>query len=343
MVRRGSTSSEDVTIGFFGSGEGDIAKIQQALEGQLEDVPEDAEIRFILPVFEDVSPEIEEMSKWAINNELPYEAVTDQATSKTKAHAQRAMIDGATKTHVVSDIPSQIVKLLEKAPGPSLFVFLNAEDPEECGEIVQAAVDAGVPAYDLLDDMARLEPPPGDEDETPEPEASDDGEDYPVTRDELEAMERDELREIAKELGVIPPRSKEAMIDAILEAQGDEPEDEPEAEKEAPEPEPEPEAEADEETEDVVTVVKGLLDDFKAGMDDFSARLLDSLSGNGKAPVEPPAAPKRSRGRSTKATAKATAETAPASRRSPGRPRKDGTPARRRVEDPSTGRRVRTR
>ena len=254
-------NSSGLTLGFLGKAEFEPDNGFALLEDLLNTVPEDAEIKFYLPITEDLfTGSLEEIGNWLYEHEVPYEAITDENTPKE----MEDWIRDATKTHKVADVITSMVNLLEKAPNPAL-VILWEDDDEVSEPAALQAQEKGVKSLDLMQGLEVIElqvegegggDEPGGEEEEPEP----------YTREELEALtDIEELKKIleANELEMPPPRSKKSTyIDIILKAQdealGAEGEPDSEDDNEAP---AQPERAGREDLPDVPTEGAVILDD----------------------------------------------------------------------------------
>ena len=179
---------------------------------------------------------------WLSKNEIWFEVITDDADSVDEIYAD------AQETHVVKRLGQKVVSLLNTKPegdesADLLGLFVSddpaAEEDRWLNAIVQAVMEAGFPAYGLNDGLVEIdlggdgaaedEETQQEEEAVPPPAkkvASKKAAAAPApakpktyTRDELEDMDLDGLKEIAvaQGLDLLPSRSRMATyIDYIL-------------------------------------------------------------------------------------------------------------------------------
>jgi len=239
----------EITIGLIGLGETtpeNAIALLEDLTGAFDDA------RFILPVSgEQWSDTLGEIADWIIDQQIPFEAVvTDDSAADRKF---KPILAEAEKEHKVARVPHKIVNLLEKAAEPRLVILWD-DDDGDCEAAMDKAIEKNIECLDLTNGLDKLEydadEPEGggepeedakpakkskaDDENAEDTSGEQDGVDNPYTRDELEAMDSDALKDIAGEWGLtVPPRSRaKKYIEAILAAQGEAPADEPEDEPE---------------------------------------------------------------------------------------------------------------
>ena len=177
-------------------------------------------------------------------NDIYFDAIGDK-DSADKIYSSAQTVHKATK------LAPKIVQLMKKAvagdeenepEGADLLAlfFSDEEDAEEdrwLNDVIADVAAAGFPVYAFNDGMTLLEPPSGDDEEPleiaveAEFEVEEVGADVitlrPIlTREELEALELDDLKKMALDKGIeVPPRSRRpTYIDAILGVEEEAPE-----------------------------------------------------------------------------------------------------------------------
>lgn len=180
--------------------------------------------------------------KWLTTNEIWFEVVTDDADAMDEIYSD------AQEVYTVKRLGQKVVNLLNTKPedGESadvLGLFVsddpNAEEDRWLNNIVQAAMEAGFKAYGLNDGLVEIDlggegaetqqeeeeeeevPPTPTKRASKKAAASTNGAkptSKTYTRDDLEDMELDQLKEIAAAKGIeLPPRTRMATyIDRIL-------------------------------------------------------------------------------------------------------------------------------
>jgi hypothetical protein len=214
------------TIGFIGRGEVRPRNVK-ALLSDLVDAHQ-GNARFIIPfTLDHWSDGLDIVADWAINNDVPFEAITDETTDDLEKDA-KALLKEASGSQYAKVVPRALVTALAGEATPQLIVLWEDTDVDAGDAIERAAVE-NIPAFDLTSglDEIRLEPEAAEETDEPQPEGQDpDAEeaDEPYTEEELEALDLDEpggLKEICEANGIpIKPRSrKPTYIKAILDFQ----------------------------------------------------------------------------------------------------------------------------
>jgi len=222
----------NVTFGFIGSGEVSPRAIKAILRDQVNAVDS---AKFILPLTEEHFHDgIAVVAEFALDNEIPYEIVTDDSALK----GVKEIISGATKEHSVEDVPTKVISLLEAAADPVLVVFW---DDDVAADAFERADALEIPTHDITNGFDKVE----FAEEEPEPEPEGEGEPVPDaagepgptdgdddereqprawTEDELSEIDDvDYLKRILAEVGGEPlaARSrKPTYVAAILKAQG---------------------------------------------------------------------------------------------------------------------------
>jgi len=234
---------------------------------------------------------------WLAKNEIWFEVITDDADATDEIYAD------AQETYVVKRLGQKVVSLLNTKPeeGESadlLGLFVSddpaAEEDRWLNNIVQVVMEAGFPAYGLNDGLVEIDlggdgataaaTEDEEEDEVPTPTkkpakkvaaaASANGakpKTKGYTRDELEDMKLDDLKEIAEGMGfTLPPRTRMATyIDRIL---GEGKDDTPAVEVSTP---PVTKTVEDGEVEEFEGVVEGF--DIEDIVDKVIERLIQAL------------------------------------------------------------------
>lgn len=299
----------ELTLGFIGAGEISTKASTALIEDLIE--ANGGSAKFVFPFTkEHFTDSIGELVEWAIEEEIDYEAVTDDSTPKKL----NDFVEQASKTHKVQRIPHKIVNICDKS-GNGRVVILWDDDDEDCVTALERAQDKDVEALDLTNglDILALEDDGEDEEEEPEEvededEEDDEEEDEEVTAEDIEAMDFKELKELAKEWGVeVPPRTKSAgykkALLADLEAEDDDEEDE----------EPEEEAEDTGEVSEALVELRETVEENQTQLVGLHESLLEvlteikdglaSLDGSGAA-EEAPAKKPSSKGKAKKKRAK---------------------------------------
>lgn len=212
--------SNGVTLGIIGTGEASPEAVCALLDDLL--TAADNEGSFILPVTRDhFTDTIAVVADWLIDSKIPFDAVTDDESAN--ARNLKKYLQAAETTHNVKGIPLKMTNLLEKADDGRLLVLWN-DDDGECYDALERASKKGVKAFDLTNALDELEF--GEPDETGTwPTFLSPGDDayQPYTREELEDMEFDALKQIVQDFRDngfepdIPPRSRsKTYIEQIL-------------------------------------------------------------------------------------------------------------------------------
>jgi len=242
--------AEGVTIGFLGTGTMDVDNATDLIEEFIEAsiTSEDDAVRFVFPLTTDeFSDTMEELVDMAKQSDITYEVITGTADKGRRRFTEIA--GDAAKTYHVADVFVQMEQILSDSPTAILEVLWDKDREEDLGEIVGKFLDAGIDVRDLTDGNAPIAeneeenteqaaPAQGVLDvESVEKEAEADEEELPIyARSDLEKLSRADIKDIALKLGLPPRKSSAAMIEEIMEAQGDaEPDEAPETPEEAPE------------------------------------------------------------------------------------------------------------
>jgi hypothetical protein len=235
--------AEGVTIGFLGTGSMDVDSATDLIEEFIESVitSDEDPVTFVFPLTTDeFSDTMEELSEMAKKSDITYEVITSTSDKGRRRFTEIA--GSAAKTYHVADVYTQMEHILTEAPRSLLEVLWDKEREEQLGEIVGKFLDAEIDVRDLTDGNS----PMGEESEVQETQAAaspavidvqaveketDEEEELPIyARSDLEKLSRANVKEIALKLGLPPRKSSAAMIEEIMEAQG-EPEETEEAEE----------------------------------------------------------------------------------------------------------------
>jgi hypothetical protein len=222
------------TIGFIGSGEVAPKHTREMLKDHVESL--DGNVRFIFPVTEKLfNDQLDVAVSYAMANDIPFEVVTDDSTDEIAKDVKDILAE-AVKTHKVARVIPKLIGILADAPSPKLFILWD-DDDKACLTAMERAEDEKIKSYDVCNSLALLEfdedDEPKDSDggtndgertsapEEPADEPADDVEgDEPktYTEAELDELEFDELKAIAKERGIeIKPRTRTpGYVKAIL-------------------------------------------------------------------------------------------------------------------------------
>ena len=245
------------------------------------------------------------MLNWMSKNEIWFEVITDDADAVDEIYAD------AQETYVVKRLSQKVVSLLttkpeegEEADVLGLFVSEDptAEEDRWLNNVIEAAMKEGFKAYALNDGLVEIDLGGGEsatqqeeEEEEEVPAAakpapskraakkaaapSDNGgtkAKKSYTRDELEELDLDGLKEIASDLGItLPPRTRMATyIDHIL---GENKDDSPSVEVTKPAVTKTVESNGDDD-EDAVEI-EGVIEafDIEDIVDQVFARLVQAL------------------------------------------------------------------
>lgn len=226
---RARSSDNVLTIGWIGTGapdeDNDFAQfVNDQLEEHLEAAEKDGltEVKFLIPVTSDgFTDELAAIIDYADEAKIDYETIT--VPTETLPRAYKKHLAGALKSHALDDAFTGLVQMLAKAPHGELVIIWDAD--EDAAELMEdyanVALGAGLPVYDLLDQMSLVELS-GDDEEGggAETEATEEVASGAYTDADLEEMEIPALKEIAKGLAIAPvPRTKAGLIEKILDAQ----------------------------------------------------------------------------------------------------------------------------
>lgn len=241
--------TEGVTIGFLGTGTMDVDNATDLIEEFIESTitSEEDAVRFVFPLTTDeFSDTMEELVDMAKQSDITYEVITGTADKGRRRFTEIA--GDAAKTYHVADVFVQMKQILTDSPTALLEVLWDKDREEDLGEVVGKFLDAGIDVRDLTDGNAPIAENEGETTEQAAPaqgvldveaveKEADEEEELPIyARSELEKMSRADVKEVALKLGLPPRKSSAAMIEEIMEAQGDaEPEEAPETPEEAPE------------------------------------------------------------------------------------------------------------
>jgi hypothetical protein len=219
---------EGVTIGFLGTGTMDVDQatdlIEEFIEGTI--TSDEDPVTFLFPLTTDeFSDTMEQLVEMAQKSDITYEVITSTADKRRGRFTEIA--NNAAKTYHVADVYTQMEHILTEAPKALLEVLWDQERDQELTEIIGKFVDAGLDVKDLTDGNT----PMADEDENggtaeavavEEAEGEEEDEELPIyAKTDLEKLSRAEVKEISLKLGLPPRKSSAAMIEEILEAQGE--------------------------------------------------------------------------------------------------------------------------
>lgn len=229
---------EGVTIGFLGTGTMDVDTATDLIEEYIEAniSNDDDPVRFVFPLstdeFSDTMTELVTMAK---ESDITYEVITSTADKGRRAFTE--ISESAAKTYHVADVFTQMEQILSDAPQAVLEVLWDDEREEELSDIVGKFMDAGIEVRDLTHGGVRLEDreePEGPIDadsreveapaeaQPPDADEARPDTDVPIyARSDLEKLSRAAVKDIALALGLPPRKSSAAMIEEIMEAQGD--------------------------------------------------------------------------------------------------------------------------
>lgn len=283
------------TLGFIGTGDAAEGTIGPLLDDLIES--EGGAIKFIIPVSKQhLTDAMADVVAYAVEKEIPYEAVHDSAAAAMKKGTIKDALGGASKTHSITRLPGKVVSLLTNADNPKLLVLWDDED-EESLKAVDKALENEIECRDLSEGLVKLEADtgeggeeePGDDEPTGDGEngeepGEDAGEAEPYTEEELAEFSLKDLKAICEENGIeVASGSRSGTyIKAILAAQEAEAEEEPEPGDGEDEGEPDDDGNLDLGGEGLDT---GAIAEL---LTDFANDLIDALAGEQEGD-EPPA------------------------------------------------------
>jgi len=234
----------EITLGFIGSGKVE-KRNAYALLRDLIDASGGA-AKFIFPLTRDLwNPALDVVSAYAIENNIPVEAIVDDTTAKTKE--LKTLLAGARRQHQSAAPSHKMAALLEEAKDGRLIVLWEDED-ELALDAVRAADEKGIPLLELTRGLDRIELVAGDDEEDEEPVEDEVPEDDVVVGQDEDEIEPTEESDIPDDEG---------------EGEGDE---EAEEEAEFPEAEAEEDLEIDSESEDG----EDIADEFPGEEEEFT-------------------------------------------------------------------------
>ena len=230
-------TAEGVTIAFLGTGSMDVDKATDLIEEFIESTitSDDDAVRFVFPLTTDeFSDTMEELVDMAKQSDITYEVITSTSDKGRRRFTEIA--NDAAKNYHVADVFTQIEHILTESPRSILEVLWDKEREEDLGEIVGKFVDAGLDVRDLTDGNVAMAENDVETETTEEAapaqavidvqaveQEAEDEEELPIyARSDLEKMSRSDVKDIALKLGLPPRKSSAAMIEEIMEAQGDE-------------------------------------------------------------------------------------------------------------------------
>jgi len=161
---------------------------------------------------------------WVKEHETYYETYGPDAAKPDEIYK------GSQEKHPVKGVANKLVELLNEKPEDgedAMFLALFASDDPEAPEdaelytIIEAVLSAGFPVYALNDGLAPITLT-GDESEGDDEDAEtveEDAEEPELTREYLESLPAEEVKEVATQFGItFPPRTRTSTyITAILE------------------------------------------------------------------------------------------------------------------------------
>src|SRR6516162_4032160 len=228
--------SQGITIGFIGTGEMEPDPATDLIEEFLtETVKSEDPVKFIFPlVLNEFSDSLAGLTEMARKSKITYEVITNTEDKKRRPFMQIAQ--AASNQYLVTDVFTQMETILVEAPNAALMVLWDDKRDAELQSIVAKFLDADIKVMDLTNGLAVLGvEEQGEEEEEEEEEEEDEGEDEaePVreleaeavatalyTRPDLMKLNHAQVKEVAVGMGLPARKAREAMIVAILEAQG---------------------------------------------------------------------------------------------------------------------------
>lgn len=206
MPRRTRAAAKPLTIGIAGSGELAV----KAIAPMLDDLTEGRTVEALyVPVTDaDYTDEVAAVVKWAVDNDVAYTTISDEAAGKDK-ELKKVIAGGADDYDAGDSAGKAIVELLagdetEPVEDGRLLLFLDGEEDDDVA-IFEEAADLEVPAFDLCNGLEAIKF--GDEE------------------DDAPAAEEEEKDEEPEEAPVGPTRRRKAKA-AAEEAEAEEDDDE---------------------------------------------------------------------------------------------------------------------
>jgi hypothetical protein len=267
--RRGTP--EGITIGFLGTGAMDVdagmVLIQEYLDANIKP-SESVKWMFVL-VDGEFTATLTEYVAIAKSSDIVYEVITRSSDTSKRAFVE--MANDAAKVINVEDPILQLEQSLKEAPRSALFLLWDKErDTSEQEEMFSSFIDAGLDVRELTEGLIPMSFEGGEEAEPAAAADEDEGEATEemeiFARTDLEKMSMDDLKDIGAQLGVPPKKTRQAMVDLILAAQG-----EPEEAQEAPVPPGEPIAAVA--VVETAVDVSATLQSFLSGLDEWANQL----------------------------------------------------------------------
>jgi len=233
--------SQGITIGFIGTGEMEPDPATDLIEEFLtETVKSEDPVKFIFPlVLNEFSDSLAGLTEMARKSKITYEVITNTEDKKRRPFMQIAQ--AASNQYLVTDVFTQMETILVEAPNAALMVLWDDKRDAELQSIVAKFLDADIKVMDLTNGLAVLgveeqgEEEEEEQEEEEEEEEEEEGEDEaePVreleaeavatalyTRPDLMKLNHAQVKEVAVGMGLPARKAREAMIVAILEAQG---------------------------------------------------------------------------------------------------------------------------
>jgi hypothetical protein len=191
----------------------------------------------ILPEVDSASETLEAVFKWITSEAVYYESVI----SNDEGGMHRGFYEKADEVYTAKRPLDRAIKLapVRKAVDEECAVLVLSDDIDNDEAVlygISKAIDMDLPVYDIGGQMVQImleeeqeeEPQPL---EQPSPEEfslphkeEDEDEDVDFSREDLESLTRNELKFLVESRGAIPRdmRSKESMIDALMDTLGSE-------------------------------------------------------------------------------------------------------------------------
>jgi hypothetical protein len=161
----------NIVLGFAGPGKVSKTSIEDLLGDYLAALPEDAEVRAIFPASDEyLSKTVLMLVDWAVDTDIPYEAIFDFETSKNKA-----ILDDSAEDIEVDNVSLTLVNRLANAAKrgeeAKLVVAWGEDDEPVNRDATEKLVDlAHAKDIKVLDLTAALDDLRFDSEEEPEPE-----------------------------------------------------------------------------------------------------------------------------------------------------------------------------
>jgi hypothetical protein len=242
--RTPTTTPEPITVAFAGAAEVSLAAIKGLMNDYLEFGPEDADgvpedtkvpLRFIVPVTEQHLTDVMfDVLDYLAYIEYGYEVVI---TGKSKDESVVAVAKEALEVHIPTsslDVNTTLISLLNQAEGRKVLIlaFGDSDPSKDAQDLLELAIDSGIKVLDLTGGLDDLELEGGDDtvasdlpEAEPEPEPAPRGRartpkagtelvpvEVELTEDNLPTVEEAKTTAKAKQRAAIEARGEEVYV-----------------------------------------------------------------------------------------------------------------------------------